>query len=101
MALPLADVAGCKLLRQGASGEAGARAEACAAAVTGAADRGVESNTLFSFDTQKKKISIDDFYNSTQFNKELYYNNVDTFQTVDRHIRKNVLWKHSNCIKQF
>ncbi|MDF9841235.1 MULTISPECIES: TniQ family protein [unclassified Paenibacillus] len=54
-----------------------------------------------SFTKDNNKISIDDFYYSTQFNKELYYNNVDTFQTVDRHIRKNVLWKHSNCIKQF
>ncbi|WP_149647479.1 hypothetical protein [Paenibacillus sp. B2(2019)] len=31
-----------------------------------------------SFTKENKKISIDDFYYSTQFNKELYYNNVDT-----------------------
>ncbi|MEK4058513.1 MULTISPECIES: TniQ family protein [Paenibacillus] len=57
--------------------------------------------SMKTFTQNNIKILIDDFYYSTQFNKELYNNNVNTFQTVDRYIRKKVLRNHSNCIKQF
>lgn len=52
------------------------------------------------FGVDENLISNDDFFYSSHFNRELYLQSIDTFHTIDRHIRKNILQAHSQCINQ-
>lgn len=46
-------------------------------------------------------VSIGDFHSISSLSKEFYKENVDSFHTIDRYIRRKLVKDHLHCIRQF